>query len=213
MNRHQRPRAVPDDDVLIVDGYLDADRSSRIVSELDYVLWQRSEVVRSSPDGGLVTFHSDERTSRSAAQKWFSGELMLYLTELERRLSAEFGPPPSYLEEWLAVQYTPGGRFGLHTDGGVFAAEPAGERVLTFLLYVQSPDAGGETYFPRLNRLVEPVGGRLVVWRNLLPDGTVDGRFLHAATPVRAGTKTVLTTWSRQHPIQIATARESAEGG
>lgn len=195
---------IPDDDVLIVDGYLDAERCALVVDEFDFVLWRDSQVVRAGVDGGLISFRSDERTSRSTTQKWFSAALNAELAVLESRLETDFGPAPRYLEEWQAVRYQPGARFGLHTDGGLFADDPAGERVITFLFYVQAPAAGGETYFPRLGRLVDPVAGRLVAWRNLSADGTVNARFLHAATPVRTGSKTVLTTWSRQRPARPA---------
>lgn len=192
---------IPTGDVLVVDGYLDPDRCALAVEELDYVLWRDSQVVRAGVDGGLVNVRSDERTSRSTTQRWFGEALKAELAVLESRLHRDFGAASPYLEDWQAVRYQPGGRFGLHTDGGLFSDDPAGERVLTFLLCVQAPSAGGETYFPRLGRLIEPVPGRLLVWRNLLADGTVDGRFLHAATPVRAGSKLVLTTWSRQHRV------------
>lgn len=197
-----RPGAVPADDVLVMDGYLDASSCERILTELDYVLWRSSEVVRQTSDGRIVSSRSDERTSRSTMQKWFSPELNHELTRLEDKLTADFGPPPSHLEYWQAVTYEPGGRFGLHTDGGAFSLEPAGERVLTFLIYIQKPEAGGETYFPRLNRLIEPMPGRMAVWHNLLPDGGINARLLHAATPALSGTKTILTTWSRQHAVR-----------
>ena len=178
---------IPIDDVLVLDGYLDTHACARIVGELDYVLWRDSEVVRSGADGSLVTFQSQERTSRSATQKWFGEALNGETTQLEARIEKDFGTAAAYLEHWQAVRYAPGGRFGLHTDGGTFGDDPAGERVLTFLLCVEAPQGGGETYFPRLGRFVEPVEGRMVIWRNLLPDLTTDPRFLHAATPTRAG--------------------------
>ncbi len=193
---------IPADDVLVVDGYLDPDRCRVVLEELDYVLWGDSRVVRAQGDGEILSFRSDERTSRSTTQKWFGERLLAELTVLESRLETDFGPPPTYLEEWQGVRYQPGGRFGLHTDGGLFADDPAGERVITFLLCVQAPHAGGETYFPRLSRLVEPRAGRLVVWRNLSVDNTANSTFLHASTPVREGSKTVVTTWSRQRPAR-----------
>lgn len=197
-----RPGALPEGGVVVRDDYLSADECAFIADELEYVLWRASEVVRVEANGGLVAFHSDERTSTSTSQRWFSDELNARLATLETRLEADFGPPSPYLERWQGVRYQPGGRFGLHTDAGAFAAEPWGERVLTFLVYLQAPEAGGETYFPRLDLLVAPICGRIVVWHNLLPDGTVDKRMLHAATPPRAGTKTILTTWSRQRPVR-----------
>lgn len=199
---HVKPGALPEGDVLVRDNYLSDEECAFMAGELEYVLWRASEVVRAEPSGGLVTFRSDERTSTSTSQKWFSDELNVRLAALETLLETDFGPTPAYLEPWQAVRYQPGGRFGLHTDAGAFGAEPWGERVLTFLVYLQAPDVGGETYFPRLNRLVEPIRGRIVVWHNLLPDGTIDGRLLHAATPPSKGTKAILTTWSRQRPIR-----------
>lgn len=199
---HVHSGALPKGDVLIRDDYLSAEECAFMTGELEYVLWRGSEVVRVDPGGGLVTFRSDERTSTSTSQKWFSEELKARLAALETRLETDFGPPRAYLERWQGVRYQLGGRFGLHTDAGAFGGEPFGERVLTFLIYLQTPHAGGETYFPRLKRLVEPIRGRIVVWHNLLPDGSVDGRFLHAATPPCAGTKTILTTWSRQRPVR-----------
>jgi prolyl 4-hydroxylase len=196
---------IPVDDVLVLDGYIDAEACARIVGELDYVLWRGSAVVRAGKDGSLVTFQTRERTSRSTTQKWFGEALNAEIAELEARIEADFGSPAAYLEQWQAVRYAPGGRFGLHTDGGAFRDDPAGERVLTFLMCVEAPEAGGETYFPRLGRFVDPVVGRMVIWRNLLPDATADPLFLHAATPTRAGTKTVLTTWSRQRPARNPT--------
>lgn len=196
-----RPRVLPESDVLICDNYLSAGECAFILKELEYVLWRTSEVARVEPGGDLISIRSEERTSTTTSQRWFSDELTTHLAGLETRLEADFGPPPAYLDPWQAVRYQPGGRFGLHTDAGAFGAQPSGERVLTFLVYLQAPDDGGETYFPRLHRFVEPIGGRIVVWSNLLPDGTVDRRLLHAATPPRAGTKTILTTWSRQRPV------------
>lgn len=193
---------IPTDDLLVLDGYLGSDACRVILDELNFVLWGHSQVVRADADGQIVGFRSEERTSLSTTQKWFGERLLAEIALLESRFEADFGAAPAYLEEWQGVRYQPGGRFGLHTDGGLFADDPAGERVVTFLLCVQAPSAGGETYFPRLSRLVEPRAGRLVVWRNLSADNTVNGTFLHAATPVRDGSKTVLTTWSRQRPAR-----------
>ena len=74
--------------------------------------------------------------------------------------------------------------------------------MLTFLLCLKAPKSGGATYFPELDLLLEPVRGRLVVWNNLDAQGKPNSRFRHAATPVHAGMKVMLTTWSRERPIR-----------
>lgn len=182
------------------DGWL-ADRDAqRIADDLDFTLWRRSQVLERSPDG-LNSRDSTERTSQSTNERWFTPKLRQRVARIQERICDELDVDPARLEPWQAVRYEPGGRFGIHHDGGSFADEPAGERVLTFLLCVQAPDAGGATYFPELDLLIQPEVGRLLVWQNLTPDGEIDDRKRHAATPVHEGRKIMLTTWSREHSL------------
>ena len=183
------------------DDWLDLRTCRRLTRELEHVHWRRSQVVAQTPDG-LSSRDSVDRTSRSASARWFSPSLRRVLEGIEERLVAELGVEPSHLEGWQAVAYEQGGRFGTHHDGGHLAGQPGGERVLTFLLCVRAPASGGATYFPDLDLLLDPRPGRLAVWRNLDPDGALDPRMRHAATPVHEGRKTMLTTWSRQRPLR-----------
>ncbi|SDL40155.1 2OG-Fe(II) oxygenase [Arthrobacter sp. ok362] len=182
--------------------FLSSKRCRKIVEELKFSLWRESKVVDKGEGDSLVSFTSNKRQSVSADQGWFGPELMAHLVKIENRVCGLFDTEPSYLELWQAIRYRNGGKFELHHDGGLFGGEAAGERALTFLLYLQGPKQGGETYFPELDLLIPPTAGKLVVWNNLRPDGTTDDRFRHAATPVHRGRKLVLTTWSRQRPIR-----------
>ncbi len=182
------------------DAWLDPRTCARVVGELDFAFWRRSQVADRA-EGVLVSRESIERTSLSTSAKWFSPALRRIVDDIQARLVTEFGVDEAHLEAWQAVAYAAGGRFGTHHDGGHLAGEPGGERVLTFLLCVAAPDAGGATYFPDLDLLLQPVAGRLVVWNNLTADGTIDQRMRHAATPVHEGRKVMLTTWSRQRPL------------
>ncbi|MFH8251930.1 prolyl hydroxylase family protein [Microbacterium sp. B2969] len=182
--------------------FLSAKRAAAMTDDLRYVRWETSRVVKPAPGGGHVIADDPIRVSRTANQVWFNAALAKRVDEIEERISRDFATPRSHLESWQAVQYGPGGKFETHLDGGTFRDEPAGERVLTLLLILEAPESGGETYFPELDLLVEPTAGKLVVWNNLLADGSLDRRFLHAATPVRAGRKTILTTWSRERPVR-----------
>lgn len=63
-------------------------------------------------------------------------------------------------------------------------------RFATILLYLNVPEKGGETSFPRwLNgkerKILEvtPEIGKAVLFYNQLPDGNYDERSLHAAKP------------------------------
>lgn len=75
-----------------------------------------------------------------------------------------------------------------------------GQRCWTAMLYLNTVPAGGETWFLHGGFMIPPVEGRLIVWNNLLADGSPSMETLHAAQPVEAGTKYVLTKWFRERP-------------
>lgn len=185
-----------------VDGFLDHPTCSRLADELDFALWRPSTVVSRSPRGDLVIITSRRRHSRTAEQEWFGPEVRQEIHRLEGRACRRLGLRRAHLEPWQAVRYGHRDRFEVHHDSGLFADDPAGERVLTLLLYLQTPAEGGSTVFPELGLRIAAVAGRLVAWRNLLPDGTPNPAMRHAASPVRKGAKTILTTWARQRVVR-----------
>jgi len=188
--------------VTLIDGFLDERECEFICEELDFAFWRPSRVVNRNFDDELVYFHSSQRTSQSTDQQWFSAELDASVGGIERRACKLLGIDLANLERWQAVRYRNRGRFRLHHDAGLFAGDPEGERVVTLLLYLKTPLEGGDTVFPELGIRVPAVAGRLAVWTNLNADGMADPVMRHAAQPVRRGGKTVLTTWSRQHPVR-----------
>jgi prolyl 4-hydroxylase len=191
------------------ESFLDAGSCARLVRELRYALWRPSQVVHALPGGGVTSGSSTARVSETADQRWFNRHALGVLAQIEERLLEMFSLQRDHLELWQAVSYRAGGRFVVHHDAGLFAREPAGERVLTFLLYLKAPADGGETTFPELDLRVVPAAGTLVAWCNLTDGGRPDPRVRHAAAPVQKGRKVVLTTWSRQAPIRPWTDSES----
>ncbi|XP_042211328.1 prolyl 4-hydroxylase subunit alpha-2-like [Homarus americanus] len=77
---------------------------------------------------------------------------------------------------------------------------PNGDRVATFMIYMNKVEEGGRTAFPRVGVSVEPREGSAVFWYNLLPSGKGDLRMLHAACPVLRGTKWVSNKWIKHYP-------------
>jgi prolyl 4-hydroxylase len=190
--------------LVVVDDFLDAATCRQLNAELEFTWWQRSTVVNRNRSGTVVSFRSRTRTSWSAQEEYFSAELVELLGAIEGRMCAAYDLRRPCLEPWQAIRYDPGGHFDLHHDGGLFGADVGGERRTTVLLYLQTPEAGGETEFPDLGRTVTACAGRLVLWRNLTADGDIDQRLRHRALPVLAGHKAVLTTWERQHSTNRA---------
>lgn len=83
-----------------------------------------------------------------------------------------------------------------------FDTYAVGDRLLvaTAMLCLTAPEAGGETVFPAAAPALRmtPKAGRLLMWRNVLADGSDDPAALHESLPVLAGTKTTLTAFIYQ---------------
>lgn len=106
------------------------------------------------------------------------------------------------VERVQVTHYLVGGRYKVHHDGlwPLDARQQAagGQRTWSLLAYLHAPAEGGETTFPEAGIAVNPIAGNAVVWPNLLPDGGLDRRVLHAAEPVRSGEKWVAVVWLRE---------------
>jgi prolyl 4-hydroxylase len=103
-------------------------------------------------------------------------------------------------EEMQVVTYINGQKYDAHHDWGSHGS-PA-TRLITLLLYLtdqETPNAGGETSFPKgangKGFKVPPVKGNAVLFYNLLEDGNGDDLSLHAALPVFEGQKWLANFW------------------
>lgn len=66
------------------------------------------------------------------------------------------------------------------------------------MIYLNQPEAGGETAFPQFGIAVPPLTGMLLTWNNMDADGRPNMATLHAGMPVKAGTKYIITKWFRE---------------
>jgi prolyl 4-hydroxylase len=72
-----------------------------------------------------------------------------------------------------------------------------GQRSWTTMVYLDTPDGGGETQFPTAGFKVSPRQGVLLAWNNMDEEGEPNELTLHESLPVTAGTKTIITKWFR----------------
>ncbi len=72
-----------------------------------------------------------------------------------------------------------------------------GDRIFTFLLYLNDDFSGGETYFPKIDIAIEPKAGRALVWKNYI-DNAPNYESLHCGLPVENGEKWIATKWVRE---------------
>eukprot|EP00913_Durusdinium_trenchii_P014560 g13659.t1 len=72
------------------------------------------------------------------------------------------------VEYFQIVQYEPGQFYRPHQDQNSKADSLVGVRLSTFFLYLQTPEAGGATYFPKLGVKVQAEAGLALWWPNAM---------------------------------------------
>ena len=122
---------------------------------------------------------------------------------LDKKICTALGTTEAFAEPTQGQHYDPGGEFKPHTDTfeahelPQFMTPTLGQRSWTFMIYLNQPEAGGETHFVDAGLSVQPKEGMAVIWNNLLPDGRPNLDSMHHGTPVKAGHKDIITKWFR----------------
>lgn len=126
---------------------------------------------------------------------------------IEQRLSTLTGIDPAYGETVQGQRYAPGQQFKphhdfFHTDQPYWPHQEkiGGQRTWTAMIFLNQPEAGGQTDFPDAGVRVTPRTGNLLAWNNLDALGEPEPRTLHQGMPVEAGVKYVITKWFRERP-------------
>jgi prolyl 4-hydroxylase len=127
------------------------------------------------------------------------------VSRIEARMSDVLGIENDYAETMQGQRYFAGQEFKPHHDffhpGQDYWERErprGGQRTWTAMIFLDQPEAGGNTEFPELGIGVRPHAGRMLIWNNASPDGTLNHKTLHAGTPVTAGVKHIVTKWYRQ---------------
>jgi prolyl 4-hydroxylase len=126
---------------------------------------------------------------------------------LEQRVAALTGIPVPNGEPLQILHYPVGGEYIPHHDyfdpkfpGTAKLLAHGGQRVASLVMYLNEPEAGGDTWFPELELSVRPRRGSGVYFEYFNAAGELDTRLLHAGMPVTRGEKWVATKWLRQSP-------------
>lgn len=136
-------------------------------------------------------------------------DLMLVL--LRTRIAHTLGAPGPALEPTNVLHYAPGQEFRQHVDyldrsnpGLAADMDARGQRVMTFLVYLNDDYEGGETEFPRLPARFKGRTGDALVFANVDAGGMGDPRTLHAGLPPKRGEKWLLSQWVRDRaPVGV----------
>ena len=110
-------------------------------------------------------------------------------------------------EPFQIVNYGLGGQYNTHPDPfGVHLPQTglpisdmnraAGDRIMTFMIYLSSVELGGGTAFPAAGISTEAVEGTAVLWKNMFLDtGVPDPLSIHGGCPVAVGSKWITNKW------------------
>jgi hypothetical protein len=146
------------------------------------------------------------RTNTAAVFNLLDTDLVCVL--VQRRMAACLGTPLRHFEAGTVLHYAEGEEITDHydfIDPNVpnYPQEIAqrGQRVVTFLLYLNDDYDGGETAFPRLGISNKGRRGEGLFFVNALPDGSADVRTLHAGRTPRDGEKWIVSQFVRDRPL------------
>jgi prolyl 4-hydroxylase len=157
------------------------------------------------PSGILATYEPDPefRTSESCNMS----PAHPAVRDVEERITALMGIDPVQGETIQGQRYAVGQQFKphhdfFHTDQDYWAEmqRTGGQRTWTAMIFLNEPEAGGHTAFPRAGVKVTPRTGNMLVWNNMDAFGMPNEQSLHTGTAVEAGVKYVITKWYRERP-------------
>jgi len=130
-----------------------------------------------------------------------------FVMEVTARISALVGIDSTHGETLQGQRYHVGEEYKAHCDWFPVQTrywpamrEAGGQRVWTAMIYLNDVEEGGETQFVRLGFMIPPRRGTILIWSNVREDGSVNPDSLHAARPVIAGSKYIVTKWFRERP-------------
>ena len=129
---------------------------------------------------------------------------------VQERMAAACGMPLRHFEAPTELHYFPGEQIANHYDfvdpksTDDYAGEIArnGQRLITFILYLNDDYEGGETAFPTLGFSHKGQVGEGIYFVNALPDMQPDLRMLHAGRPTTRGEKWIVTQFIRNRPTR-----------
>ena len=132
------------------------------------------------------------------------GEMNVFTEVIRNRISAATRLPVPLFEPAQVLHYAVGQRFKAHHDY-LDPTNPAyreslghfGQRIATFLIYLNDGYEGGETSFPRISLAYKARQGDALFFANVTREGAPDPKTLHAGLPPTSGEKWVFSQWIR----------------
>ncbi|CAL1527724.1 unnamed protein product [Lymnaea stagnalis] len=168
----------------------------------------RKKLDRGKTERGGASVRSESRTSelsfvydRESEVVQRMGQKVAAITKLDT--SQDPSGFPFTGEPFQVVNYGMGGHYDVHLDpfdgdarkNNLDVMENCGNRLATFLIYLNEVDVGGSTAFTSADLVVKPVKNMALFWYSFTPAGELENTTYHAACPVVIGHKWVTNKW------------------
>lgn len=151
----------------------------------------------------------ESRTNSSAVFNLMEADLVQIM--VQARMAVACGQPMNHMEASTVLHYAVGETIGHHYDfvdpsHPDYAVEvrTSGNRVVTFLVYLNDDYDGGETEFPRVGVSHRGTRGEGLYFVNTLPDGQPNVLTLHTGRAPTRGEKWVFSQFVRNRPEALA---------
>lgn len=145
-------------------------------------------------------------TRRTSLGTFFSTQSEIAaVKKIRKQAELITGIPKKNGEGLQVLYYSIGAEYQPHFDffdpnspGGFIHYNRGGQRVATLLVYLNTPEQGGETIFPKARVSIDPSKGKAVLFYNVDLQGRPDPNSLHGGAPVISGEKWIATLWLRE---------------
>ena len=149
------------------------------------------------------------RSNTSAAFSLIDTDIVMQA--VRARIARAAGVALAALEPPEVLHYSMGEQYRLHVDflhpsTPHFAEQlrERGQRIKTFLVYLNDDYEGGHTEFPKAGVKFRGATGEALMFDNVDPDGEADMRTQHAGLPPTGGEKWLFSQWIRSRPQPVA---------
>lgn len=116
---------------------------------------------------------------------------------LRERIAALLNMPVAAMEPPQLLHYAPGQSFAAHVDTLPPADRASGERIATFLVYLNDGFDAGETWFLKPDLRLKPGKGGALYFANVDLAGRPDPETVHAGLAPEGGEKWLFSQWIR----------------
>ena len=196
----------PDPSIGSLDEFIPAEISAWLIERA------KGKLQRAWVYNGAAPRVDQARTNTGAQFNLMEADLVTVLVQARMAAAAHVGL--NQLEAMMVLHYAVGEAFVDHFDfvdpRSPNAADDIarhGQRIITFLIYLNEGCEGGETAFPRLGLAHKPRAGEALFFHNTDAQGAPDLRTLHAGRPPRSGEKWVVSQFIRNRPMVPGTMR------